>query len=179
MGVPGDAGEVSKLELRLVVDEADRRLWNELLLREHPQGDRIITGRQLRYLIWSDHGLLGAFGVSSSALHLEARDRWIGWDWEGRQKYLERVVCLSRFLIRPSVQCRNLASKLLGLFVRRVEVDFERHYGYRPWLIESFVDTEQHRGTCYRAANWTRVGCSKGRGRYDSAGQCDGSAKDV
>lgn len=179
MGVPEHAGRVSGLELKLVVNEPDRRLWNELLLREHPQGDRIITGRQLRYLIWSDHGLLGALGVSSSALHLEDRDRWIGWDWETRRKYLERVVCLSRFLIRPSVHCRNLASKVLGVFAGRVEADFERHYGYRPWLLESFVDTERHPGSCFRAANWTLVGRSKGRGRYDSEARFAESPKDI
>ena len=177
--VPEEAGAVQGLELRLVVQEADRRLWNELLLREHPQGDRIITGRQLRYLVWSDHGLLGALGVSSSALHLQARDEWIGWDWETRQKYLERVICLSRLLIRPCVRCQNLASKLLGLFVRRVGPDFEQRYGYRPWLIESFVDSAHHRGTCYRAANWTAVGCSKGRGRYDRDRQFAQSPKEI
>lgn len=177
--VPDHAGEISGLELKLVAQEADLRLWNELLLREHPQGDRIITGRQLRYLVWSDHGLLGALGVSSSALHLESRDRWIGWDWGIRQKYLERVVCLSRLLIRPGVCCRNLASKVLGLFVRHIGPDFEQRYGYRPWLIESFVDTAHHPGTCYQAANWTRVGESKGRGRYDSDRRFAENPKDI
>ncbi|MDQ1249911.1 MAG: hypothetical protein QG597_4288 [Actinomycetota bacterium] len=177
--VPDEAGAVRGLELRLVDNEADSRLWNELLLREHPQGDRIITGRQLRYLVWSDHGLLGALGVSASALHLEARDRWIGWDWDVRQKYLDRVICLSRLLVRPGVQCRNLASKVLGLFVGRVGTDFQRRYNYRPWLIESFVDTAQHSGTCYRAANWRRVGRSKGRGRYDRDRQVAEGTKDI
>jgi hypothetical protein len=179
VNVPEHAGEVSGLELKLVVQETDRRLWNALLLREHPQGERIITGRQLRYLVYSDHGLLGALAVSASALHLEARDKWIGWDWQIRQQYLERVICLSRFLIRPAIECRNLASKVLGLFARRVGPDFEQRYGYRPWLIESFVDTTYHKGTCYRAANWARVGHSKGRGRYDSDRQAAESPQDI
>ena len=177
--VPPEAGAVRGLELKLIENEADLRRWNELLLREHPQGERLIVGRQLRYLVESDHGLLGALGVSASALHLEARDRWIGWDWETRQKYLERVICLSRFLIRPGVQCRNLASRVLGLFVRRVGADFEQRYNYRPWLLESFVDPARHSGTCYRAANWLRVGRSKARGRYDRQRQVAESPKDI
>ena len=177
--VPECAEHVSGLELRLVDGDADMQLWNELMLREHPQGDRIITGRQLRYLIWSDHGLLGALGVSSGALHLEDRDKWIGWDWPTRQRYLERVICMSRFLIRPCVQCRNLASKVLGLFARRVAPDFENIYGYRPWLIESFVDTSRHPGTCYKAANWTLIGRTKGRGRNDRAGSFAEKPKDI
>jgi len=179
IGVPDCVGEVSGLELSLIGGTDDRRLWNELMLREHPQGDRIITGRQLRYFVRSDHGILGALGVSASALHLEARDKWIGWDWEIRQQYLDRVICLSRFLIRPNIHCRNLASKVLGMFVRCVGVDFESRYGYDPWLLESFIDTTHHTGTCYRAANWTRVGCSKGRGRYDSAGAFAEAPKDI
>lgn len=163
----------------LVRSEAERRLWNELLLREHPQGEQIITGRQLRYLVRSAHGLLGALGVSASALHLEARDRWIGWDWELRSQYLERVICLSRFLIRPGLQCHNLASRVLGLFCRQVAVDMEQAYGCRPWLVESFVDTASHAGTSYRAANWQRVGHSKGRGRNDRENQASISAKDI
>ena len=155
--VPHDAGGICGLSLELVNDEKGVRQWNELLLRGHPQGGQIITGRQLRYMIRSEHGLLGAIGVSACALHLEARDRWIGWDWDLRGKYLNRVVCLSRFLIRPGLDCHNLASRVLGLFCRSVAADMERAHGFRPWLLESFVDTSAgHTGVSYRAANWTR-----------------------
>ena len=69
-------------------------------------------------------GWLGALGFAAAALHLQARDRWIGWDYEGRQAHLDRVVGSSRFLIRPSVQCRNLASRVLGLAMARLPEDF-------------------------------------------------------
>lgn len=177
--VPEQVGDIQDLSLILVQSEADMREWNELLLREHPQGERIITGRQMRYLIQSAHGILGAIGVSASALHLEARDRWIGWDWDLRSQHLDRVVCLSRFLIRPVVKCHNLASRVLGLFCHTVAADMERTHGFRPWLIESFVDTSIHTGICYRAANWLRVGQTKGRGRHDLAGEAAAGPKDV
>ena len=69
------------------------------------------------------------------------------------------------FLIRPSVRCENLASRVLSMVTERVGRDFQRRYGYAPWLLESFVNTEAYAGTCYQAANWLCVGESIGRGR--------------
>ena len=180
-GVAEEAGDVRGLRLVLVKPEADTemRTWNELLAREHPQGDRRLVGRQLRYLVGSEHGWLGAIGFSASALTLEARDQWIGWTREQRRRHQDRVVNLSRFLIRPSVRCRNLASHVLGMCLRRVEKDFETRYGYRPWLLESFVDGERHEGTCFQAANWQRIGQTKGRGRNDRGRRRPESVKDV
>jgi hypothetical protein len=57
--------------------------------------------------------------------------------------------------------------------------DFETRYGYRPWLLESFVDGERHEGTCFQAANWERVGQTKGRGRNDRGRRSPESVKDV
>ena len=113
--VPEELREVRDLHLVLVSpDEEERmRTWNELMAREHPQGKRRLVGRQLRYLVGSAHGWLGAVGFSASALYLQARDRWIGWDAQERRAHEGRVVNLSRFLIRPGVQCRNLASYVL------------------------------------------------------------------
>lgn len=180
-GVPEVAGEVRGLRLVLVKPEDDTamRTWNELIAREHPQGDRRLVGRQLRYLVASEYGWLGAIGFSASALRLEARDRWIGWTREQRRTHQDRVVNLSRFLVRPSVRCRNLASQVLGACRRRVGKDFEARYGYRPWLLESFVDSERHEGTCFQAANWERIGQTKGRGRNDRGRRSPESVKDI
>src|SRR2546422_3036397 len=65
---------------------------------------------------------------------------------------------MNRFLIRPGVHCANLASHVLGLCARRVGPDFQRRYGLRPWLLESFVETQTYEGSCYKAANWIQVG---------------------
>ena len=93
----------------LVQDKERRVVWNTLLHFEHPHGTATFAGCQLRYLIVSSHGILGALGVSASALHLRARDAWMAWSEEQRRAHLHRVVCLSRFLIRPGVRCRHLA----------------------------------------------------------------------
>ncbi len=96
-----------------------------------------------------------------------------------RRAQLHRVVGLSRFLIRPQVRCRNLASHLLGLVLRRLPGDFEKRYGFRPWLVESFVDTSHFAGTCYKAANWVWVGCSQGRGRQGPRDERPETIKDI
>jgi len=165
--VPREVGEVEDLRLVLVCTDEERRIWNELMLTEHPLKACTLVGRQLRYLINSRHGWLGGFGFSAAALQLEARDQWIGWDSEQRQTHLHRVVGMNRFLIRPSVDCHNLASKVLSMSVARLAEDFAQRYRYTPYLIESFVDLEQYSGTSYQAANWIDIGRTKGRGRQD------------
>lgn len=177
--VPEQVERVRGLELVLVQTEEQRRIWNALLLDEHPRGAGPLVGRQLRYLVGSEHGWLGAFAFASAALHLEARDRWIGWSLEARREFLDKIVGMARFLIRPSVTCRNLASRLLGMVVEQMPQDFETIYGYRPWVLETFVDTERHSGTCYRAANWQRIGQTQGRGRQDRDGSAAETVKDV
>jgi len=165
--VPAEAGDVGGLSLVVVETTEQMRIWNELMIREHPQGAGPLVGRQLRYLIDSQHGWLGGFGFAAAALQLADRDRWIGWDAEQRRAYLHTVVGMSRFLIRPCVQCHNLASKVLSMSMARLPDDFEGAFSYRPWLVESFVDTSRHSGACYEAGNWIRVGQTKGRGRQD------------
>ena len=177
--VPGQAGLVRGLELVLVNNSERMRIWNELMINDHPQGPGPLVGRQLRYLISSHHGWLGGFGFAAAALHLAGRDEWIGWDDERRREYLHFVVGMSRFLLRPSVECRNLASKVLSLAITTLPDDFERQFGYRPWLVESFVDTSRYSGTCYRAANWIPVGMTKGRGRQDRFKQSALSVKAI
>ena len=168
-GVPAQAGDVRGLSLVKVDTLEQMRVWNELMLCEHPQGAGPLVGAQMRYLIDSEHGWLGGLGFAAAALNLADRDQWIGWDAPTRRKHLHRVVGMSRFLIRQSVRCQNLASRVLGMALRGLEADFEAQYGYRPWLVESFVDTERFLGTCYQAANWVAIGQSQGRGRQDRA----------
>ena len=175
--VPTEAGEVRQLELILVETEAQMRLWNEMMIREHPRGASMLVGRQLRYLVASEHGWLGGFGFGASALQLQDRDRWIGWNAQTRRANLDQVVCMSRFLVRPSVCCRNLASRLLGMCMQTIGRDFQSRYGYEPMLVETFVDGLP--GTCYRAANWIWVGRTQGRGRQDRLGQRAETVKDI
>ncbi len=166
-GVPDAVGQVRELALVRVATDAQRLIWNTLLAHEHPQGAGPFVGPQLRYLVGSAHGWLGAVGFAASARRLAVREAWIGWSEAQRSAHLHRVLGLCRLLIRPGVDCRNLASWVLGQAARRVASDCEGQYGYRPWLLESFVDERHYTGVSWRAANWLRLGETKGRGRND------------
>lgn len=181
ISAPESVAQIKNLRL-IVVDSVNHQLMaihNELLCSEHPLGSRRIVGRQLRYLIQSEHGWLGAISFSAAALYLEARDQWIGWQGQDLRNNRDYVVSMSRFLIRPGIHCPNLASAVLAKCVKQLPVDYESRFGYRPLLIETFVDTETHRGTCYKAANWILIGQTKGRGRNDRYSQAKQSIKDI
>ena len=165
--VPGTVGAVVGLTLELVETGAQRQVWNTLMAYEHPRGAGPFVGPQLRYLLGSAHGWLGGVGFAASARRLRSRDAWIGWDDAGRRAHLHRVLGLCRLLVRPGIGCRNLASHVLGRVVRAVGDDCEGLYGYRPWLLETFVDETEQTGASVRAANWVRVGETCGRGRGD------------
>ena len=164
--VPGTVEAVAGLSLERVAQGGQRRVWNTLLHFEHPQGTTTFAGCQVRYLVVSAHGVLGAVGFSAAALQLRAREAWMGWSGGQRLAHLHRVLCLSRFLIRPGVQCRNLASQVLGRVLARLAEDFEARYRYRPWLVETFVGPA-HDGASFKAANFVWVGHTAGRGRQD------------
>ncbi len=177
--VPDSVEKLSELTLLRVETEEHMRIWNELMIQYHPRGSALLVGRQIRYLIQSEYGWLGGISFSSAALQLEYRDKWMGWDLEKRRVSLHYVVNMSRFLIRSDVSCKNLASKMLGMVVRQLPQDFENRYGYRPLVLESFVDRSQYTGTCYRAANWQLIGQTKGRGRQDRFNKKNESIKDI
>ena len=163
--VPPRVEDVRGLRLVVVKTREHLQLWNELMIGEHPLHECRLVGRQLRYLIASDHGWLGGIGFGSAALYLKDRDVWVGWSPSQRMEHLPRVLNMNRFLIRPPIQCSNLASHALGACARQVVGDFKEVYGLEPWMLESFVEREHYAGTCYKAANWIQVGQTKGRGR--------------
>ncbi len=145
---------------------ADGDIWRHLMDAHHYLGAGPLCGAQIRYLIRSPQGWLGALSFSSGAWRLRARDQWIGWTEAARRRNLQLVVCNSRFLLIPRIQ--NLASHVLSLVLKRLGADWEERYGYRPLLVETFVDPRRFDGTCYRGAGWTVVGETTGRGRQDT-----------
>ncbi len=179
LAVPAKAGDVEGLKLVIVETDEQKRTWNELMICEHPRGSTLFVGRQLKYLVSSDHGLLGAIGFAASALHLAEREKWIGWDHAQRKDHLHRVIGMSRFLIRKNVNCQNLASMVLGMVMKVLPDDFENKYNFRPWLVESFVDTDYFDGACYKASNWRLLGTTCGRGRQDRKMEASLSHKDI
>jgi len=179
--LPPPGRGVVGLRLRLIEDEHDpaHRIWNRLIVREHPLGRRPLVGAQLRYLVECDAGIVGAFGFGPPAFHLECRDKWIGWSLQARQQNRGKVIGLSRFLIRNKLRVPNLASQCYGLALRQVAQDWQGRHGVRPVLVETYVDRLRHEGRSLAAANWRRLGQSKGRGRDDPGRRHPQSPKDV
>ena len=111
---------------------------------------------------------------------MKPRDIWIGWSDQQRTHKLQSIVNNGRFLVLPWVRVKGLASKILARSARQLPQDWQRHYGHRPLLLETLVDADRFRGTCYRAANWIYVGQTTGRGRMDREHQAHGqSIKDI
>lgn len=170
--ITGSAGEFEPLRLTVVGAEGqeDLRLWTEYVERYHYLGHRLPVGASLRYGVHSPRcpgQLLACLLWSSPAWKMAARDRWIGWSPPQRARHLPFIVNQSRFLLLPWVRVPGLASKILGHAARQLPDDWQRLYRYRPLLLETLVEEERFRGTCYRAANWIALGRTQGRGRMD------------
>jgi len=169
--IQGSVQDVVPVTLKRVESAPELACWKELIARHHYLGFKVPYGASLRYLIQIRTGegpaMAGGLQFSSPAWRLGARDRWIGWTEAARQQRLQRIVSNSRFLILPSVQVKGLASHVLSLASRHLREDWYRSYRVRPVLLETFVEQERYRGTCYRAANWICLGQTRGRGRMD------------
>jgi hypothetical protein len=167
----GSLAELGPVELIPVPSRwsRDYRRWRQLLQTHHYLGAGPLCGHQLRYLVKSAHGYVGAAAFSAAARHVAGRDRWIGWGDKARRENLHWVVNQSRFLIVPSVKVPHLASHVLAQMTTRLAADWQASWGYRPVLLESFVELGRYPGTCYQAANWRAIGLSVGRGRQDTA----------
>jgi len=170
--------DLAPIWLRRVESREERQLWYEYVDRYHYLGYQLPFGAQLRYFIESGatDDILGCFQFSSPAWKMAPRDRWIGWSDEQRKANLQKIVNNSRFLIFPWVQVKNLASAALALAAKVVADDWQGFYGCRPVLMETLVDSERFKGTCYKAANWLHMGKTTGRGRMDRDNKQQGLA---
>lgn len=157
--------QLAPLRLCPVTTPASSRLWNEYMARYHYLGYTPMSGSQMRWNVFAGEQLVALLSFGASAWRLAARERFIGWQEPQRLKNLQLVVNNARFLILPWIQSKGLASKILSRIARQLPDDWHRRYGYRPVLLETFVESQRHRGTCYKAANWTHVGQTTGRGK--------------
>jgi hypothetical protein len=179
LGVPTTLRELGPIELTQVETRASSERWRTLIATHHYLGYTPFAGAQLRYLVESASGTLGALGFAASAWACAPRDVHIGWDAGTRKARLHLVVGNARFLILPNVTVPNLASYILGSVSRRLAADWQSAYGYEPVLMETFVETGRFTGASYKAANWIHVGQTKGRGKLDRYNERALPIKDV
>ena len=134
----------------------------------------------MRYLVCSADGqVLAALGFGACAWQIQPRDRYIGWNDHQRRAGLHRIVNNARFLILPWVHCPGLASRILSGILKPLRADWRRRYGYQPLLLETFVEVPRFTGTAYRAANWLRLGQTRGRGKLEKQHRQIAPLKDI
>ena len=162
--------DLRPLRVEPVTDTEGRQLWNAFVDRHHYLGYRRPFGAHVRYFVTDRDGRrLGCMLFEAATKTLPCRDRWIGWNARTRDRRRHLMVVNSRFLVFPWVVSRNLASSVLAMATRRLADDWERLHGVRPVLCETFVDETRFRASCYRAANWERIGDTAGKGRSRKA----------
>jgi len=171
--------EIMPVQIRQVRRTPEEALVNSLIRQHHYLGYTTPVGEHLKYLVTAREQPIACFCWSSAPRHLAPRDQHIGWSPLQRKQNIRFVAYQSRFLILPWVRVPHLASHLLGRMSRQLSNDWERVYAHPIYFTETFVDTERNRGTCYRAANWTHLGLTKGRGKADQTHQQNRSLKHV
>ena len=167
------------VSLKLVSRTSQEPLWDQLVRRHHYLGCRKLLGRRLKYLAFSQDRPVAALSWSAPALKTRARDEYIGWSQPQRKAQLHRIVNNSRFLILPWVRIPHLASHVLGLNIRRLKQDWLTHFGTDVLLLETFVDPDRFKATCYKAANWRYVGRTQGSTKDGLGFRYHGQPKEI
>jgi hypothetical protein len=157
-------GDLGPLEFRQVRRTPEEALVASLIEQHHYLGYSHPVGEHLKYLVTAKSQPIACFCWSSAPLRLGPRDQYLGWSPTARTANLRLVAYQTRFLILPWVRVPHLASHLLGRMSRQLSADWERLYAHPIYYTMTFVDASRYRGTCYRAANWTYLGMTTGRG---------------
>jgi hypothetical protein len=178
---PLDAGlsSIRPLEIRQVRRTAEERLFNSLLDRYHYLGYTRPVGEHLKYLVYTQGRPIACLAWSSAPRHLGPRDRFIGWSAEARRRNIRFLAYNTRFLLLPFIRVEHAASHILGCMSRRLSEDWECVYRHPLYYLETFVDPQRFRGTCYRAANWICLGLTTGRGKDDHTNRPNRPVKKV
>jgi hypothetical protein len=175
----GPLRDLQPLEFEPVRRTSDEPLFNGLMEEHHYLGYEQPVGEHLKYLVWAHGRPVACLAWSSAPRHLGSRDRYIGWSAEARRRNIRFIAYNTRFLILPWVRVEHLASHILGRMAGRISADWQTMYGHPIYFLETFVDPERFRGTCYRAANWVLLGKTTGRGKQSNSYVPNRSIKEV
>lgn len=172
-------GLMDGLCIDIVDTKSKSKLWNEYIERYHYLGYTPLPGAQIRLFIYNFDCILACLGFGAAAWSVACRDSFIGWNSEQRKQNLHLIVNNARFLILPWVESKNLASKILSMTSRMIPDIWKKRYNYKPACMETFVESNRFKGTCYKAANWKYLGKTTGRGKLDVKNKYSVPIKDI
>ena len=152
---------LEKMTVRLIVPEEEQR-FKELLEKEHYLHSSQLVGEHLRYIVTWRGQWLALATWSAAALHLKARDQFIGWSEEQRRQRLALVANNSRLLVLPQCHYPNLVSRFMKLMLGRLPQDWQEVWGHPVALGETFVDPQLYQGTAYKVSGWIQLGETSG-----------------
>jgi hypothetical protein len=175
----GKLSDLPPVTLKLVRNTSLEPLYNSLVHQHHYLGYRQIVGNHLKYIAFIDDRPVACLGWGSPAWSVKSRDSFIGWAKCSKEGNLHFVVNNTRFLILPWVSVKYLASKILALNAKRISEDWLKVYNHPLYLLETFVEKDRFKGTCYKAANWICVGETKGTAKRGHDHLFHGNVKSV
>lgn len=175
----GKPSDFPPVQIKLVRNTSCESLYSSLIQENHYLGYRQIVGNHLKYMAFIGEKPVACLGWGSAAWSVKSRESFIGWDKPTKENNLHLVVNNTRFLILPWIEIKFLASKVLALNARRISEDWFKIYNHHIYLLETFVEKSRFQGTCYKAANWIRVGRTKGTAKRGHNHLFHGKIKDV
>lgn len=175
----GNLSDLSTVKLILVRNTAFEPLYNSLIQQHHYLGYRQIVGSHLKYMAFIGDRPVACIGWGSASWAVKARESFIGWSNSEKKANLHFIANNTRFLLLPSVSVKSLASKILALNARRISDDWLNIYNHHLYLLETFVEKDRFKGTCYKAANWIRTGQTQGIAKKGHDHLFHGRIKDV
>jgi len=175
----GKPSEFKPVSLQLVRNSTLEPIYNSLIEQHHYLGYRQIVGNHLKYIAFIGDQPVACLGWGSAAWSVKSRDAFIGWDKAAKKNNLHLIANNTRFLILPWISIKYLASKVLALSAKRISNDWFEIYNHPLHLLETFVERDRFKGTCYKAANWICVGQTKGTAKKGHDHLFHGNIKDV
>ena len=175
----GKPSNFPPVQLKLIRNTPHEPLYNSLIQQHHYLGYCQIVGNHLKYMAFVGEQPVACLGWGSAAWSVNSRESFVKWDKPTKEKNLHMVVNNTRFLILPWINIKFLASKILALNAKRISNDWFQIYHRHIYLLETFVEQDRFQGTCYKAANWIRVGQTKGTAKRGHDHLFHGKIKDV
>lgn len=175
----GKLSDYEKPQIKRVCNSSDNDLWDYLVKTYHYLGYTGQVGRFLKYIVTVNNIPVACLGWTGGALHVESRDKHLNWDKQVIGQKLKHIVNNFRFVILPWAGIKYLASHILSRNISIVQKDWKKEYNVEAFVFETFVDQSRFKGTCYKAANWIKVGQTKGFAKTKIGYEKHGIIKDV